>query len=349
MPSSDPDSDFSDSNNSSKIQKDAEALLRFKPGHKKANAKNNPSTSSLRDELQKCFPQKLRQSKRLDSHKAMSSKNEVQFHLQDIQNDIASLSKKFDTLSKCLLGAFEKIDHIEFKLETVRNDYFILKDELIKMNCKIENIEASTSTNPSTSGSYADVAATNCPPNHERLDRLEYRNSEEERMRRSLEVNITHPTIDNSVEDLEAHVREFLTGNMHMENRSIDVNMKVKKSPRENTVQITLSHIRFKRFLFIAKKKLREENVHNAENLYLNEYLTSYNFEILKKLKAEKKRRNESNLPFFDTVYCFEGRIYVKKVRSADKKDAICINTRSSLQKILTENFVAVSQDNINQ
>ena len=40
------------------------------------------------------------------------------------------------------------------------------------------------------------------------------------------QFNLTHPDIDNSASDLKQHVTYFLTSNVEMERREIDLNMK---------------------------------------------------------------------------------------------------------------------------
>ena len=87
--------------------------------------------------------------------------------------------------------------------------------------------------------------------------------------------------------------------------------------------------------MFAARKNLRQNHPANCENLYVNEILTSYNFEILKKLKSEKKRRSENSETSFHSVYSFEGKIFVKKLPSNDS--SMCIASKRDLSKFLAE------------
>ena len=73
-----------------------------------------------------------------------------------------------------------------------------------------------------------------------------------------------------------------------MHNREIYDQMYVAKIPQPNTVMITLSHHRFKVFLFRAKKELRINRARVYSDLFINENLTSLNYSIFKKLKSEK-------------------------------------------------------------
>ena len=88
-----------------------------------------------------------------------------------------------------------------------------------------------------------------------------------------------------------------------MPNHEIDDQMHVAKLPQPNTVMITLSHHRFKIFLFRAKKELRINNAQVYSDLFINENLSSMNYSLLKQLKSEKKRRNGNNLANFQVVY----------------------------------------------
>ena len=74
-----------------------------------------------------------------------------------------------------------------------------------------------------------------------------------------------------------------------MPNRDNDDQMYVAKMPHPNTVIITLSHHRFKIFLFRAKNKLRFNNAQVYCDFFIHEILTSLNYSLLKKLKSEKK------------------------------------------------------------
>ena len=123
---------------------------------------------------------------------------------------------------------------------------------------------------------------------------------------------------------------------MRMEAREIDVNFRVRKVSRNNTVMITFSVKRFKRFLFASRKRLRQNLPEQCESLYVNENLTSYNFSLLRTLKAEKKRRIEANETSFGSVYSFEGKIFVKKLAATDET-ASCISTKRDLRTFLTE------------
>lgn len=311
MSDSESDQFLSDEDNETRINSAINNCLSLKPTYVKANKSKAKNMNNLRSQLQKCTTTttKQRSSARIDDKKKLEE------YFREMSTDFSNLGKKFDTIISCLTGVFDKIDEIESRMNDLESRATIQQGSL-----------------------YADIAAAPPrPPDDARLDKIEYITSEEERKRRSLEVSLTHPDIDHSTEDLNNHLRVFLSGHMKMENRSIDANMRVRKSSRDHSVLITLSDIRYKRFLFAASKQLRLHHPQLYQNFYLNENLTSYNFELLRTLKTEKKRRNELNLPCYDTVYSFDGRIFIKKTRTTDRTSAICINTRRSLQNLMNE------------
>ena len=50
-----------------------------------------------------------------------------------------------------------------------------------------------------------------------------------------------------------------------------------------------------------------------SADLYIYENLTANNFELLIELKHEKTSRIRQNNPSYETVYAFEGKVYVKR------------------------------------
>ena len=124
-----------------------------------------------------------------------------------------------------------------------------------------------------------------------RINKLEFSASEQERNNRVLQATITPPKIDISDENLNEHIRDFMKNELRMDQRSIDQNMIVKKFSKLNTVHVTFSHRRFKLFLYSAKKRAKTENLPVFSGLYVNDYLTQNNFSLLMELKREKKRR----------------------------------------------------------
>ena len=163
---------------------------------------------------------------------------------------------------------------------------------------------------------------------------MEYLSSEEERRKRNLEVSLKHPDIDLENENLDSHIRNFMSSRLKMEPRSIDSGLKTQKNSRNGSVKIMFSNIRFKRFLFGAKKKLRENSDDANINLFVNENLTSYNYSILKEVKEEHARRKASNLNNFFCVYSFDGKVYVKMSQSDERDAAIYLQNTKKMTEL---------------
>ena len=133
-------------------------------------------------------------------------------------------------------------------------------------------------------------------------------NSENERKKRILQFRLSHPDINNDQPDLSAYVIQFMETKMKMERREIDTSLVAQKSFKPQTILVTLTHIRFKKLLFAAKKKLHVNNDGISTNLYINEHLTSHNLKLLMCLKKIRRRRIEEDAPVFSTTYSFDGK-----------------------------------------
>ena len=183
------------------------------------------------------------------------------------------------------------------------------------------------------STSYAAMAALPpSPPDDGRLEKLEYLSSEELQRKRLLQMTITHPAIDSSNENLDTHVQSFLR--LKMNDRAIDKNLNAFECPRNNTVRIELSDVRFKRFLFKARKDLRNNHPECYEGMFINENLTSFNFELMKKLKVELERRKNEQMLNYESVYSFDGKIFVKISKTDDRNAAIHISNQIFLKNL---------------
>ena len=218
----------------------------------------------------------------------------------------------------CMLGVLDRIETLENRLE------------VLEKGTSLRNYAEAAASPPAPDPPQS-------KPSNDRLDRLEFLASEDERKKRFLEVSIKHPEINKEATDLEDKIKSFLTEKLNMENREIDPNMKIYKLPRDNTIRLVLSDIKYKRFLFSTRKKIRIEQPRFAEDLFINENLSTYNFGILMSLKTERKKREEKEEPNFDSVYSFEGRIFVKKTKNSDRSTAILISSKKSLDNFLSQ------------
>ena len=250
-------------------------------------------------------------SSRLTRVSNRNDRKQLEESLQDISSDLMNVQNKFSVIVKSISHILDKVEDLEKRIVTLEN----------------------TPPQPS----YASVLDSN-PPNDpsplSRIDKLEFVTSEEERKNRLLNLTITHADIDVSHPDLDVHTNQFLQQKLNMSPREIDANVYVQKTRRPNTVMLKLSDKKFKSFIYSARKTLRNSSS-NLTGLYINEYLTSYNYTLLKKLKTEKKRRNENNLPNFNSVYSFEGRVFVKLHGSEQSGEAIHMKNSNILMEFL--------------
>ena len=141
------------------------------------------------------------------------------------------------------------------------------------------------------------------PPTRQRSSRLESRKQIEDCMKD------IHWDFSNTSEKLDFLVRWFVS--------------------RSYAVLLRFSYRRFKTFLFKAKKNIRQKSKAKYKHLFINDNITSFNYSILITFKEKKRRRFESALTGFEAVYCFEGKVYVKKNRTAD---ILCISEKNSSQ-----------------
>ena len=290
------------------VDSEVQSFLSMKPEYvnNRPITKNAQNSSSFRSQLKK-----FKSSTNPKKSSRLDKKKEMEEYFRDLSSDFHSLAKKFDTIIGCISELYDKMDNYEKRLE------------------KLE----SPGNLSQPSRSYAAQAALP-PPDETRLDKLEFATSEHERKSRMLEVSLTHPDIDQNNENLNEHIKSFFVEKLKMENRTIDTDFSVKKLPRNNTVMVTFSEMKFKRFLFSARKKIFQLGQPSSE-LYVNENLTTYNFKMLKTLKMEKKRRSDENLPGFDSVYSFDGKVFVKKVRNTDRSSAIHISNPKQLSEFV--------------
>ena len=325
---SDSDDSFIDcEETTTRVDQAIDKILSLKPVYiKSTNMSKSKNLQHYRQQLDRISTSVLKQrnSSRIDD------KKKAEDMCREISNDITNLSAKLECFAGCLTGIFDKLEEQDFRLEA--------QDELQKkQEARIHNLENQVKEclNPPNT-SYASRASC-VPADNGRIEKLEYSSSEVERRKRNLELLITHPSLENTSENLENHVQLFLSSKLKLENRLIDANLKAYKTNRENCVKIVLSDLKFKRFLFTAKKKLREESIQETEGLYIGENLTSFNYEILKKLKLERTKRHGNNQQNFDTVYSFDGKVFVKIKRSDDRKSSIYIPNQASLLKFIDQ------------
>ena len=192
----------------------------------------------LRSSLLKCKTVEtkelnLRSSSRDDRKKVSDS-------FRELSSDITIFQKKLDSILDCVLSVLDNMEHFETRIGALEK----------KVADRIG------------SSSYAEVASnnSNLKDTSDRINKLEFKNSEEERKKRLLQISIKHPLIDPNSNNLHDDIAKFLAENMKITNREMDTSLIVQKTSRPNTVILTFSDRRFKLFIFKACKNLRTAN-----------------------------------------------------------------------------------------
>ena len=253
-----------------------------------------------------------------------NQRQDVQDSFNDLAEDIKKVHGKLDTLVQNLLDIIDHVDSLERRIDAI--------------DSRVSQISQARSDPPS----FADAVSrniVNSSTNNDRISKLEYTSSEEERKKRLLQITIKHPQLNASSTELSDHVKYFFTSKLGMTLREVDVNLTATKAPKDNKIIVSLTHRRFKIFIFKARRKLHLEDEDATKELYINDNLTTLNFGLLMKLKRERTRRNNENIQSFDVVYTFNGRVYVKIQRNDTNDNALYIkncNDYDSLLKRLT-------------
>ena len=361
---SDSDSDAEFRTPTKPLRRVLDVCLEMKPTYTSDTTPTGNGLNLLRDvltkkldDINKRIPQK--RPPRTASQKAKADEN-------DVPEDLLSFSKKIDLVFEVLFKICDKfylvdseVSETNEKVNEVCSKIRELEPTRSAIETRISNLESKISTyevlpsdeqpEPTFASTVRGVSSLAAPRRTspqvttDRIERLEFQSSEEERKRRLLQVTITHPNIDNKNPDSSA-VLGILRDQLKMDRREIDSNMRIAKFSRANTALLLLSHKRFKIFLFKARKRLRDSNANELNNLYLNEHLTTYNHQILMSLKNSKKLRSGEGLHTFASVYTFEGKVYVKKDNGAYNDDAILVKTPSMAHN-LDEQLAATSTE----
>ena len=121
--------------------------------------------SELKMQLESCTnsSNSNKRSTRLDDRK------KIEDCYRELQTDFVNIHKKLDIFNQCILGIFERMDELESRVE------------------KLEKNLVDSVTDPP---SYSKVVKSS---DGERIDKLEFLNSEENRKKRLLHATITHP------------------------------------------------------------------------------------------------------------------------------------------------------------
>ena len=277
-------------------------------------AENSQNLSTIRSKLLSSQLPSSGESVNLRNTASRRDRDKIDDSFKSLSDDIKNFQTKLNSIYDCVLSVLDSV-------ESLQN--------------RVKALEDNSSSQTTTSNTYSAAILGDAEKSRQRLDRLEFLSSEDERKKRTLQVSVTHPSIDQNASDLENRLECFFQDVMKMPLREMDANTKVQKTGRANTVLVTFSAKRFKIFLFKARRRLRDENENLTENLYLNDNLTPYNFSILMSLKREKSRRSLENLPNFAAVYAIDGKVYVKMTRESSNQESIYVKSQSTVKEIL--------------
>ena len=87
--------------------------------------------------------------------------------------------------------------------------------------------------------------------------------------------------------------------------------------------------------LYLKRRNLRTNHPESYEGMFINESLTSFNFELMKKLKVEMERRKHGQMPNYESVYSFDGKIFVKISKTDDRNAVIHISNQKNFEKFV--------------
>ena len=198
---------------------------------------------------------KMNLSKTMDKNKPSSSSSTrgvLKKRADDLMiengSDPAKLNENFNVFSKSMFELLENCAKTENHTTSIAHEITELSQKMISMdermtefNDRMTKLEQGritpTSQEPSLAPSYANIVGTassstnviQTPPPAERLEKLEYISSEDERRRKLFQVKVTHPAISNRSPDLEEHVKQFFAQQLNMPRREFDDRLCVPK------------------------------------------------------------------------------------------------------------------------
>ena len=301
-------------------------LEHFKPDYK--IDKYTKMADKLRSKLNTCKNQGAqnvdnpnRKSDRIDERKKLEES------YRELQQDFVKIHKRLDDFWDLMSGILDKMEVIDERLSKVEG----LEERLIKL-------EENARQEPEVQTYSAAVRSQPVPVDTNRIEKLEFLSSEDERKKRLLHSTITHPNINKNSENLKNHVINFFETTMQMERRIVDLNLQAKKGHRDNTVIVIFSDKRYKPLMYQAKKALRQNNSPEYHGLFINDDLTSFNFKILMDLKNHRKSIERNEDPF-TSIYTRDGRIYIKLKENDPNANGILVKTPAYLRELQSRNF----------
>ena len=232
--------------------------------------------------------------------KAGSIQDSIENLYSDMQSDLGALQTQFSNVNNRINDVFAILKNVSDRVDT-------LEGHDRAQSLLIEDLES-------------------------RLIKQEFINSETERKARANQILLTHPNLNSSAADLNKTVITFIQNKFQLPLAKIkDVSAR-KIGPDDHTVLVSVPNESVVGDLFKIKKQLRNEK--KDDHLFLNEFLTEFNYNLLKSLKAIKSACiKKKQPPLFYSVFSFRGRIYVK---IAEDSDRILIKNKHDIKRLLT-------------
>ena len=239
-----------------------------------------------------------------------SDSKSIDRRVTDLCSQLIQIKSDIQTLVQCSLEITNKIRELQDRIKN---------QETSCVNEKIDDLFQQQTAIVNKHNAVADM--------------VQHSQSEEIREKRKKQVVITHPTININSDQIHQQVMKIFTEVLFMEPKNIDTAFQTTKMKRENTVIVSFSHVMFKKFMFVARKQVRENDINKTNGLFINDNLTSYNYNLLKGLKEERKTRSEENKPNFKYIFTIDGRVFVRESDDGYPKH---ISSKEELRKFLS-------------
>ena len=123
-------------------------------------------------------------------------------------SDIEKLNENFNLLSKSVIELLENCAKTENHTSSIAHEITELRQKKILIDERTTEINDCVTKLEQRRNTPASKGPTLAPP-ADRLEKLEYISSEDERWRNLLKVEVTHPAISNSSPNLEEHVKQL--------------------------------------------------------------------------------------------------------------------------------------------
>jgi len=173
------------------------------------------------------------------TQKVTTDKKKIENVMAEFAADIAKVNSNFQTLLDCLSDIIPRLEQIDFLEKRVTD---LEEKRVTDLENKLKAKEATSNSIETAKSHHTPFAKED---HSERLARLEYISSEEEREKRVMQAVITHPELDPDNNDINKHICDFLRSKLRMPEREIDPNLTAMRNGREHTITINFTRVSF--------------------------------------------------------------------------------------------------------